>query len=99
MDGWEGQFILWLFAAIQFAGLAAVWLARRSEGSACQGICHVLCLASLAVVGISTVVCLLVDSGLWFASGVTLSVMVVATTYETTQSRRRAPHREYAVRR
>ncbi len=74
--------VLGLFGLIQLAGLSSAWLARASEGSWCQNSCQWLFVACLSAVGLATIVSLQFGAGLWVFSGTTLSVMVVAATYD-----------------
>jgi hypothetical protein len=74
--------VLWVFGAIQLIGLASAWLTRATEGSQRQGRCQCLFLGCLGVVGLATIASLHMNAGGWYLSGISLSLMVVATTSE-----------------
>lgn len=71
----------WALVALQAWGILIAWLTRASEGSRCQSCCQYLFFTTLAVVGISTMLLALTD-GMWIFSGVTVTLMVLATTWE-----------------
>ena len=81
MSEWQTSGMLWAQVALWVAGLAAAWLARCSEGSGRQSICHGLFLGLLGLVGLSSVVNLLISPGFWLTSSFTLSVMILSATY------------------
>lgn len=74
--------VLWAVSLIQFVGIGSVVLTRFSEGSRWQTVCRTLFFASLTLVGVTAVVTMLISSGLWLLSGITLSCMVVSVLFE-----------------
>lgn len=72
----------WILWSVQLLGLVSAWLARAAEGSQRQGRCQCLFLACLAVVGLATIASLQLNAGGWYLSGISLSLMVLATTCE-----------------
>ena len=74
--------VICVLGFLQFVGLASAWLARVSEGSKGQRACQYLFFGCLTLIGLSTILLLHRSSGAWFLSGVNLSVMVLAATWE-----------------
>jgi len=68
--------------AIQALGFLSALAARRSDGATGRTACQWLFIACLGLVGLSTAVLVSMASGWWLASGTTLSVMVLTTTYD-----------------
>ena len=80
----EPSFLVWSLGVIQILGLISAWLARLSEGSPSQVSCQRLFLACLALVGLTTMasIALSPTPKYWLASGVTLSVMILAAIWD-----------------
>ncbi len=72
----------WIILTIQIAGILATGLARLGEGSSWQTCCQRLYFASLALVGLVTVVGIGCNPGYWMASGTTLSIMIVSAVFD-----------------
>ncbi len=82
MDLLSPSVVPWILWAVQLLGLTSAWLARAAEGSQRQGRCQCLFLGCLAIVGLATVASLHLNAGGWYLSGISLSLMVLATTCE-----------------
>jgi hypothetical protein len=78
----ETSFFVWTLGFIQIAGLASAWLARLSEGSRRQASCQWLFVACLALIGVTTMASVALGPRYWLASGITLSVMVLAAIWD-----------------
>ena len=87
MDPTSSIAVVSVFGLVHLAGLASAWLARASEGSRCQTSCQWLFISCLGAVGLATIVSHQLGAGLWVISGTTLSVMVVAATYDVGHGR------------
>lgn len=71
-----------IIVAIQLIGLISVVAVRTNRDCASgPSVCWLL-FTSLAAVGFLTGILFLLGSVLWFACGVTLSLMVVGTTFD-----------------
>jgi hypothetical protein len=79
----------WVYlGAMLVAGLGAAWLARLSEGSVLQTLCHRLFLGCLATVGAATVPALWFGRGCFLMTGTTLAIMAMAATFDGGLARR-----------
>lgn len=90
MNGFDSPTVLWAFVAAQIVGIAIAWLARLSEGSACQKISQYLFFGVLLVMGVVTTFALAVGPGCWVACATTLAVMVLTVTCDFRSSREAA---------
>ena len=72
----------WLFATIQIVGLTSAWIARTGAGSKRHAACQWLFFGCLALVAAAAVLSIPLASGTWIISGVTLSLMIVGTTFD-----------------
>ncbi len=87
MNGFEISAPLWLFIAAQILGVFTAWLARLSEGSACQAMGQLAFFAMLSLMGMATIVAMGVGPGLWLACSATLAFMVLTVTCDFRASR------------
>lgn len=78
----ETSLLVWLLAVAQLAGLVSAWLARLSEGSARQACCQRLFVACVALLGLLTMVTVAMGARYWWASGGTLSAMILAAVWD-----------------
>lgn len=95
MTGQPHTMILAFLFFAQVFGLVSAALARLSEGSAYQASSHRLFLASLAIVGVTTMTALLLSLNYWLTSGATLSVMVLTATCDFRRSGQAAMDRSF----
>ena len=77
----------WILAVVQVLGLGSAWFARLSEGSSRQGLCQRLFFGCLVLVGVAMIPALKLGPGFWFSSGTTLSLMILAVTYDVNSPR------------
>src|SRR5205807_2201261 len=78
----DAHVVVWILSIIQTLGLTSAWLARLSEGSRRQTWCQRFFFACLAMVGVATVVSMALSSAAWLICGTTLSLMVLAATWD-----------------
>ena len=71
-----------ILALIQVFGLLSTLLARISQGSSKHEHCQRLFLFALALVGSTAIAAVNMTSDTWLYSGVTLSVMILGTTWD-----------------
>ncbi len=74
---------VWTLILVQTLGLGSALLARISEGSSRQTPCQCVFMLAMAVVGLATIFSFWLNVGGWFLSGITLSIMVVAATWDS----------------
>jgi hypothetical protein len=67
---------------VQFAGLASAWFARLHEGSGRQRLTQYAFLGLLALMALTTMASLVLDTRYWLTSGATLGVMVLAAIWD-----------------
>ena len=72
---------------VQVFGLGSAWFARLSEGSSRQAICQRLFFGCLVLVGVAMIPAAKLGPGFWLSSGATLSLMILAVTYNVNPSR------------
>lgn len=77
-----------VLTALQAVGLTSAWIARKTEGSACERLSQRVFYGCLAAVGMATIVAVGLGPCYWLASGGTLSAMVLTVTYDPDPSRR-----------
>ena len=90
MNGFDSPAVLWLLVATQCVGVAAAWLVRLSEGSACQALGQYVFLAILPLVGVSAMLAMAIGPGCWLGCSATLAVMVLTVTCDFRSSRKAA---------
>ena len=78
----DDLFFAGLLGIVQFCGLASAWLARLHEGSCRQRAAQCVFLVSLALMGLTTMASLVLDTRYWLTSGATLAVMVLAAIWD-----------------
>lgn len=78
--------LLWTIAGLLATGLFSAVLTRRTEGSTWQTFAQWLFFALLGLVGSVAILSSLLGPGCWAASSATLTVMVLAATYEPRRS-------------
>ena len=76
------QIVLWTVSLVQLLGIGSAVLIRLSDGSRWQTACRTLFFVSLALVGMTAVGTMLIESGLWLLAGITLSCMIVSALFE-----------------
>jgi len=74
--------VLWTISLVQLVGVLSAVSIRLTEGSRWQTACRILFFVSLTLVGTTAVATMLISSGLWLLSGITLSCMVLSALYE-----------------
>ena len=80
MNGFDSPTVLYFLVAAPILGISSAWLARLSEGSACQSMGQCVFFATLPLMGIITAFALSVGPGYWMACATTLAVMVLTVT-------------------
>lgn len=86
MNGFESSPALWFFVLAQLFGVLSAWLARLSEGSACQTLSQGLFFLALPFMGIMTAAALAVGPGWWLCCSATLAVMILTVTCDFRKS-------------
>ena len=77
----------WILTVVEILGLTSAWFARLSEGSPRQAFCQRLFFGCLVLVGVAMIPAVKLGPGFWFSSGTTLSLMILAVTYDCTPAR------------
>ena len=72
--------LFFVLMAVQATGLLSVFLCRATVGTRWHGWSHAFFLATLGLVGASTIISLGHHSSYWLVSGFTLGAMVVGAT-------------------
>ncbi len=90
MNGFDSHGLLWLFIAAQILGVASAWLARLSEGSACQRFSQFAFFVALPLMGMATIVVSGVGPGWWLTGSATLAFTVLTVTCDFRASREAA---------
>jgi len=70
----------WPMCGVQLLGLTTALFARLSEGRHCQDSSQRLFFLSLALIGGTTIISVLLETNWWVISAFTLSVMVLTVT-------------------
>ena len=87
----DGSLVAWAIAAIQAMGLVSAFCARASVGSRGQSWCQAVCLACLALVGLSSLIAAISSYPLiWLASSANFGVMVMAAIWDLSPKEARA---------
>ena len=87
MSALQSHSAFWILTLVQILGLGSAWFARLSEGSSRQALCQRLFFGCLILVGVAMIPALKLGPGFWFSSGATLSLMILAVTYDVNPSR------------
>lgn len=74
--------LFWLFAALHFAGLASMFLARLPQAKRGHVLGQFVFLSCLVVVGLATMFTIVTQHHAWVWSGTTFSLMAVGGTIE-----------------
>ena len=82
MSALQSHAAFWILTLVEVLGLASAWFARLSEGSPRQALCQRLFFGCLVLVGVAMIPALKLGPGFWFSSGTTLSLMILAVTYD-----------------
>lgn len=72
----------WCLAGVQVMGLASAWLTRRTHGSVWAASYQRIFYVFMGLVGAATAAALLLGPGMCIGCGTTLSVMVLAATWD-----------------
>lgn len=78
----------WCLTSVQVIGLTSAWLARIGEKSIHQKSCQWLFFICLALVGAATLGAVLLSPRSCLTAGVTLSLMVLAATWDFSTGRK-----------
>ncbi len=81
---------MWCLLSVQIVGLASAWLARIGEDSKHQVSYQLAFFICLGGVGLATIRALFHSPGSCVMTGATLSVMVLAATWDFSASKRPA---------
>jgi hypothetical protein len=82
MNGIDLPAAFWLLLAVQVFGVCSACAARLSEGFPCQVVSRWIFLAALPLMGAATCLALAIGPGTWLACATSLTVMVLATTWD-----------------
>ncbi len=72
----------WCLAGVQVMGLTSAWLTRLTHQSACAASYQRVFYLFMGLVGVATMAALVMGPGRCIACGATLSVMVLAATWD-----------------
>ncbi len=89
MSTLQSHSAFWILALVEVLGLASAWFARVSEGSPRQALYQRLFFGCLVLVGVAMIPALKLGPGCWFSSGATLSLMILAATFDASSARQR----------
>jgi len=74
--------LFWLFAALHFAGLASMFLARLPQAKRGHALGQLVFLSCLMIVGLATMFTIVTQHHCWVWSGTTFSLMAVGGTFD-----------------